>query len=101
MLNTNAYIDVWPILEDIFNRKKTIDVLAFLTMYAYGSTLKRTSSLLNLKPGYIKKSNSAISKDIQRTFSRKKINVNTISNLIGVKRAIENKKDTNSDSEVY
>ena len=98
MINDKQYIDIWEHIMVVLKRKSTIEVLSFLSSFAYANTLKKTSQILQVKPSDIKKWNGRIVNEIKSLLIKKGIDTKNITNLIGEVQIHETKR-INSNSE--
>tara|TARA_R100000152_G_C6717887_1_gene144336 strand:- start:221 stop:520 length:300 start_codon:yes stop_codon:yes gene_type:complete len=99
MINDKQYIDIWEHIMVVLKRKSTIQVLSFLSYFAYGNTLKRTSEMLKIKPSDIKKWNARIVNEIKSLLIKRGIDIKNITNLIGEIRIHETKQFTGNSEE--
>ena len=97
MIENRQYVDIWEHIMIVLKRKSSVEILTFLSTFAFGNTMKRTSDIFDIKPSQIKAWNSRIINEIKSLCIKKGINMDNVTNLIGDKVIYEAPKKTSRD----
>ena len=73
----------------VLKRKSSVEILTFLSTFAFGNTMKRTSDIFDVRPSQIKVWNQRIINEIKSLCIKRGINIENITNLIGDKSIYE------------
>ena len=99
MIENSQYIDIWEHISVVLKRKPSVHVLSFVSTYAFGNTMKRTSEMLEIRPSDIKRWNQMIISEIKSLLIKRGIKIKNITNLIGELNINETGKPHRDDQE--
>jgi len=74
--------DIWSFIFKVLNKKEPIKVLSFISICAYGNTLKRTSEILQVRVEDIKEWNAYTVVQIKSLMIKNGVNPKNISTLM-------------------
>ena len=97
MIENKQYIDIWEHILVVLKRKPSIQILSFMSTFAFGNTMKKTSDIFQIRPSEIKLWNQRIITEIKSLCIQRGINIKNITNLIGDNIVHETPKNSKSD----